>query len=492
MNPRLKLALIRHTGEEGFASVIAVGVGLVMMIIGLTMAIRSQGDVALGSAQKNTSRALSAAEVGVTRYQQLINNARTIARYNACSTATNYNSFGSCLDTTATTPVTWPIINQASDYNSCSFQNVDLAAITDASKNIWRNIDPATTNPDLTLGQYRLVSYQYQSNNISNPTANQVLGNGTLTVEGRVRVSGSGNTATTTTSTSTARLQVIIPVKYTDSNIPAPSALWTGNTPISTSANVNQNQQVDGPVLVNECTTNSNDISVITSKNILNPSDTKKVDKTLGLIPSPPPIPSTGVNIIATINTNGGIVTQLGNPNATSCSEAKTTCPSATPTTFGGQSGVYVYQIGDISSEINIPVGEKVVIFLTGSINKGTDITHNCTDQSNCFPSDLYIFGTGDSTKSICLNGNNTISAFILAPKYSVGVTGGGDADPVINGNVWASNWGVPNCDSGSNKTVVKQDPTITWGTLQGVGVSKAILPPTIDITSSWTKKQVQ
>jgi Tfp pilus assembly protein PilX len=254
MNPRLKLALIRHTGEQGFASVIAVGVGLVLMIIGLTMALRSQSDVALSSTQKSTSRALSAAEVGVTRYQQLINNGRILAKYNACSTSTNYNSSGSCLDTTTTTPVTWPIIDKASDYNSCSFQNVDISAITDASKNIWRNIDPATTNPDLTLGQYRLVSYQYQSSNNTNPTAeNPVLGNGTLTVEGRVRVSGSGNTATQTTSTSTARLQVVIPVKYTDSNIPVPSALWTGNTSIAG----NNNQKVDGDVLVNKCTTNS-------------------------------------------------------------------------------------------------------------------------------------------------------------------------------------------------------------------------------------------
>ena len=92
MNPRLKLALIRHTGEEGFASVIAVGVGLVLMIIGLTMALRSQSDVALSSTQRSTSRALSAAEVGVTRYQNLLRNANLIT----CNSDVTWNGALRC------------------------------------------------------------------------------------------------------------------------------------------------------------------------------------------------------------------------------------------------------------------------------------------------------------------------------------------------------------------------------------------------------------
>jgi hypothetical protein len=92
----------------------------------------------------------------------------------------------------------------------------------------------------------------------------------------------------------------------------------------------------------------------------------------------------------------------------------------------------------------------------------------------------------------MCLNGSNTISAFIMAPDYSIGVAGGGNANPVINGNVWAKNWGGTTCDSSSEKIVVKNDPSITWESLSSLGITVEGIPPTIDMLSSWQKQKVQ
>lgn len=52
MNKKLKVALKRRASEQGFALPIALGLGFVMLLIGATMIMRSQGDQVTASAQK--------------------------------------------------------------------------------------------------------------------------------------------------------------------------------------------------------------------------------------------------------------------------------------------------------------------------------------------------------------------------------------------------------------------------------------------------------
>ncbi|MEB3150976.1 MAG: hypothetical protein VKL60_18400, partial [Sphaerospermopsis sp.] len=61
LHTRLKMALLLHSRESGFAMVIAVSLGLIMILVGLTMTMRSQGDQITASQQKATDQALAAA-----------------------------------------------------------------------------------------------------------------------------------------------------------------------------------------------------------------------------------------------------------------------------------------------------------------------------------------------------------------------------------------------------------------------------------------------
>ncbi|MBW4640760.1 MAG: hypothetical protein KME05_21550 [Gloeocapsa sp. UFS-A4-WI-NPMV-4B04] len=159
MNKNLKSALKNSSSEQGFAIPIAVGMGLVMLLIGTTMIVRSQGDEVTALTQKATNRGLSAAETGITRYQSLINDNRAIAKYPRVGTPG------------WTTAVNIPGIGNCSGSNTTG-----STVVTNAATTIWRSVD--STDP--SKGQYRLVEYTYS------PTAGATPGTGTLTVEGRV------------------------------------------------------------------------------------------------------------------------------------------------------------------------------------------------------------------------------------------------------------------------------------------------------------------
>lgn len=500
MSPRLKLALIQyqyHT-DNGFATVIAVGLGLVMIIVGLTMAARSQSDQVLGTTQKNITRALGAAEVGATRYQYLINQARVIARFPDCINPSNRTAGVACNDPTSTnisdeTQVSWANITKYDKFGTCGTGGVTASNIANSSSTSWTDVDPT----DISKGQYRLVSYKYTKlvQNESTVTAGTVLGTGTLIVEGRVNVTGTGQTATTGISTSTTQLEVKIPVKKTDPKMVPVPGVWTKSGAITAN-----NQKVNGDILLSDCSVANSTVDTMQANNLLLPS-VNQVQKTSASMPSVPTIPTTNITDLGSISkdTTLGSTTKVGNTTYTVSS-----------TTYQGISGVYLYKVTSMSGNItvSIPAGQKVIIFVTGNIDKNVTIDHPCGNTSGCSPSDVIIFGTGTSvtsgTPTMCLNGSNSIDAFIIAPSYAVAVSGGGNAGNVpqnptvntpgvINGAVWANQWdGVSGCGSGSNKVVVKQDGNITWDSVAGLGLSPQGLPPTIDTFSSWQKKQVQ
>ncbi|UUO13117.1 hypothetical protein [Dolichospermum heterosporum] len=463
MNPRLKLALIRHTGEQGFASVIAVGVGLVMILIGLTMALRSQGDVALGLNQKNTSRALSIAEVSITRYQYLINTNRNLAKVDFTSTNLS-SSYTSALSSSS----------QCSNIAITTEKIVNTYAGT-SDKDYWLPV----TSDDPKQGEYKLVSYTYKQDD-PNAASGTLPGTGTLTVQGRVN--------NNSTSTSTAQIQVKIPVKAPDPG--NGEALWT----ISGSIVGSNNQKIDGDIKFKCGELTPAQITTMKENNLAN-NNVNQVIESSSPMRAAPALPNTYTDLgdITKDTTLSGSVSADGNAT-----------PTPTPTPTSSYQGRPVYKVGDIGGNgkitLTIPPTQKVVIFLTGSIDKNVTINHNCSDytEAQCSPSDVLIIGTGtkypSGNPSICLNGSNTISAFIYAPTYDVAVSGGGNADPVIYGNVWAKSWNALNgCGSSSNKVVVKTSATVT---AQGKNLLKDVvtlteLPPTIDLPSSWTKQKV-
>ena len=183
MNKKLKIALKNCSSEQGFAIPIAVGMGLIMLLVATTMIVRSQGDRTTASAQMATNGGLSAAETGITRYQSLINSNRVITTYNrtAPSGSPSWNNAS-----------TIPGVN-----NTCTGNVNGANAVSAKSTTDWQDVDPSNAATgyagDPSKGQYKLVDYVYQRDSAATPTP----GIGTLTVEGRVNQVGSSNTLVT-------------------------------------------------------------------------------------------------------------------------------------------------------------------------------------------------------------------------------------------------------------------------------------------------------
>ena len=266
MNKNLKLTLKNRSSEQGFAIPIAVGMGLIMILVGTTMIVRSQGDEVTALTQKATNRGLSAAETGISRYQSLIYKNRVIATYKDCDGARN--SSGVCPDTGTTK--SWANAAQLAGIASCGGGGATV--VTANSTTAWRDVSTedlngngtldagedlngnGTIDRDPSLGQYRLVSYVYPA-----PGATGIVGTAPgicqLTVEGRVNQSGTGNTATIGAGTATTRLQVNIPVEAADLNsVPIPGAfIKKGGT--------GQNAII-GNVLLNDCNASPGDVKI--------------------------------------------------------------------------------------------------------------------------------------------------------------------------------------------------------------------------------------
>jgi hypothetical protein len=141
------------------------------------------------------------------------------------------------------------------------------------------------------------------------------------------------------------------------------------------------------------------------------------------------------------------------------------------------EEGIYFYDYVVSSLEgqtIDIPAGCKVRIFILGSIDNKSKITHNCTDKANCSPSDVQIYGLGTSG-SFCFAGtSNLLDAFVMAPNYNVGVID----DGVVRGAIWAKSWGKESSCQSSNITTARvlQAP-IKWAELTA-SLFPAGLPP--------------
>lgn len=477
MNKNLKLVLKNRSSEQGFAIPIAVGMGLVMLLIGTTMIVRSQGDEVTALTQKATNRGLSAAETGITRYQALINSNRVIATYKDCEgiRPTSGVSKGVCPDTGTT--ISWTNPSSIKGVTSCSGGGATV--VTANSTTAWQDVN--SSNP--SLGQYKLVSYVYPAPGTTG-TPGTAPGIGQLTVEGRVNqtdANGDGDDNDdddTSVGTATTRLQVNIPVQQGDiNNVPVPGA-WFKEGGME-DANGKAEKTVKGNILLNDCSVNpaAHAYQATTGKPPVfytdpatgQPYKTTRANINFPDIPTKPTIPTT--NQLGTINSNMTL--------------PKLTAPAHTSTTVDGITA-YRYSVTAINKgNIVITAGQKVIFYLDGNIDKGVDISHNCGVVSGCDPTDFQVYGYA-ANGEMCLNGNNAFQGFVFAPTYSVGVTGSGN----IEGSVWAKDFGkIANCGSNNASIVVTQEAD--WNTLLGLGL-KFNLPPVISSPSSWQRQEVK
>jgi hypothetical protein len=189
--------------ERGFALPLGIAVGLIMLMIAITMIIRSNQTQVISLSQRQTNSSLSAAETGVAKYQALLNKYREYATYSYCPGE-------SC-------GVTWDMFEtQTKSKKGCSaYQMPDLIRTPDPGStpepphNRFQDIiinssaPSPSPSPSPPPGRYKLVSYKYKG---TGANLNQAPGVGTMVVEGEALYPDGSGTGSIT------RLTVRIPV----------------------------------------------------------------------------------------------------------------------------------------------------------------------------------------------------------------------------------------------------------------------------------------
>ncbi len=188
--------------QAGFSMPLAVGMGLVMMIIVASTIGRSQSDRATTNSQRETNRSLSVAEAGVTRFQSFLDRHQLLA-------TKNLSQCSNIIDFLPSPQAGCRLIDRPVARNRSNL----------FANKIWVDLDSS----DRRKGRYQIINYEYQN------------GIGKLTIAGEVDNYNSTQTKSKNT------LTVNIPIGSEVANI-APPALWT-NT-----ANLNPNQKITGQI----------------------------------------------------------------------------------------------------------------------------------------------------------------------------------------------------------------------------------------------------
>ncbi|TAE57156.1 MAG: hypothetical protein EAZ76_05095 [Nostocales cyanobacterium] len=535
------MALLLHSGESGFAIVIAVSLGLIMLMVGLTMMLRSQNDQTIASTQKQTEETVAIAEKGVAYYQSFFNSSglyRRLAQFPDCRSRSIDDDPGTdCTDrnpdpaTTTVNAAEWSWSNARHITGFSRACSADFTALTDVyASTDWKD---ANNPSSATLGpkQFRLVKYEY----IRNTSATNIGGLGRLTIEGRITQGSNSNS-----NKSITRLQVDIPVGDGDMySMPVPG-VWVGSR---TDADGTGSSNIDGDVLVNRCfnaanTTDATNFATM-QNNIIAPHTARVSDIAMPAIPSD--ITDIEERVISTPAENPPRLTPSDNPfddefdqpgyidlgtinrDITLPDNTEDFSDSSNPKVADGRfrmdlvgkEDVHVYKIdgfGNGTTTVRIRPGAKVAFLLRGNIvnnvsiicdssrpNLSTDtIPSNPYDSpgTSCNPTDIMIYGM-EPTGQICINGNRKIEGFVFAPGYTVGVAGGGNASPGnFVGAVWANQWrgdggDCPTGGTGSPTTHVVQ--VGTWDDYPSFVGSEILrqYPPSLNAAAKWEKRPV-
>ena len=479
MKNRLCLHLMANK-EKGFALPLALLIGLILMVTGMSMIMRAQGDQSKVIAQNAKADGFRSSEAGVTRVQDLLNSVRVMARFNSNS---NCNTVG-CWQNAEV-----PAGNPSNDLQKHlkKLHTATACSNPDAAATLTANIDRLQL---LSGGQwsdlgnnryYRVAEYRFTP--IADPN---ILGLGVLTLEGRSRKSAETDLTKTdlnidSDDNAASRNRVVVTVPILPSPPPpfnrtTVPALWISEGRADDGARFQGDVVED--VVSPECNISQNKIQQpIPAPNP--PFNAQFVGVTF---PNLPPIP-TGLPpgqqdlVLASSqffprkNADGAII------------------DTASDRTINGQNvKVYEYIVNNIDLDdgetITITPGQRVVFYVKGNINGA--IEHNCAGQAGCQPGNLQIYadnGLGSPAPQICLKGNENLEGFIFAPDYSLGKTGTG----TFIGAAWGKNWGqIATCPSSSNP------PAVT----QGVGWTELIQDlrppfPRLDKIANWCEEPI-
>jgi hypothetical protein len=426
------------SNEEGFAIPVAIGMGLIMILLATTAIVRSQDDRTTAINKKATGQSLVAAESGIVQIQSFLNRYRAAAGYKACLV---WNTDGTCSDTT---DASWKVASALpTTLNaSCGAESSLAAAQTTVqgwATQDWRRVD----STDASKGEFKLLDYD---------------GTGSLTVQGRA-YGGQANEAI-------SEVQVRIPL--VDTRQEQVSGLWV-KTSVSGSPQISSD--VIGPCTgtMEASFPSGSDRAVLRSR------------MDMPAIPTQPSSTATPARIFYTLSSVSSIPGTLKILPRTIANGA-----SADDQPDGN---AYNYVIDSFDDSIAITPGKSVRIWVTGNIDiRNKFVINQCNAVGSlvgCGPFDLRIYGTSTSGTLTMNQGTYVCDAFFHLPTYSVTFndTIASPAPPVQNCGGDAKNTGVywVNTWSGARSDGVTLDaPRAKWDS------AIVQMPPRITPVQKW------
>lgn len=489
--------------EQGFTIPLVLGLGLFMLLSGITAIKMSSSSESNSKIQKTSAQALSAAEVGLARIQALIDAERQVAVFPDCAGTRSAN--GTCPD--ASTTPSWA---NPSAIATTTSSNLCGTTVSSQTLNTFKAIAASTEWQDISTnpkdGQYRLISYRYTPS--ANP--NEPPGIGRLIVEGRTSqgVSGATKSSAKAFNTGIARLKVEIPVNKniltTTGSVPGLWMKYNNTTQMN-------NDQINGDIIVEGCLLPGG----VSSSNLYDPapSGTQTVSF------SPDPMPDTPA--LDGLLNNGSLVMNYligdGIPSADQTPAGDPAIANPFPISNFPRNeddpapdGYYHYLIGSAvingGNSITISPGKKVIFYLQGNLDMGGSPSINVTAGST--PEQLQIYGnttvgTGKGlngsnykygcpvgitcpTTQIFFNGTGDVKALIHAPEAIGSVKGGGNAAGQVKGTLWINNW-----IAGSGSSQVKVDAVGQLSDLLSSTTTETV-EPQISVSTTWERVEAK
>jgi Tfp pilus assembly protein PilX len=442
MKHRASHLIPSQQSERGFALPVALGMGLIALLLGMTAVLRAQDDRITAVNKHVASQSQLAAETGISRILDFMNDYRMMAKFNACNnnqwSATNGSGAGSCTNSGSTVnDISWANPGLIPNLNaSCGTGTLDTSRTTVQTwtKNSWQAIDTS----DASKGEYRLVDYER---------------NGTLTVEGIVKRGQTGESKSIVT--------VKIPLFNVDNEQIA--GLWVRSS-------ISSDPRIDSDV-VGPCT-GSLSITPLNNKNII---------RTQLQMPNAPAQPAVGTGIYSLTN-----ISSLPGTNTTDATGKKlprliSNNNGTTVDDVPATNGVYNYIVTSLDDSFEFVPGKAVNIWVTGNIDlQGKTIINPCNASgaaTSCGPFDVRIYGTGGTGSTLTLNqGTVVCDVFVHMPNYAATFNTSGSNTRNCGGSIknsgvyWLNSW------SGANGTNSITTPRAVW--LNALNATTMSVPP--------------
>jgi hypothetical protein len=366
--------------EDGFVIPIALGFGLIMLLLATASVLRSQNDNISAINKRSTAKSLVAAETGVARIQDFLNRNRPAASVSRCVSTTA----GACPD--AVSVASWhnpsqiPNLCPSTDYTSTAPAFIH-------NNSVWTNVVAG----DESQGQFRIVDY----------TA------GSLTVEGRANSGTNGEAK--------SRLAATFPISTPSQNLVA--SLWVTGA-ISSSPKINSD------VIIGSCSATS------TATTVTFPTGKQgSLIKTPQAMPAAQTKPTTKIaTVITAPTTNTSSYYEL----AKISDIPGNTLPRSTTTGYTsndqpGSDGVYRYVVTSTTvtdpfdGSFKVTAGMKVRLWVKGNIDLSNKyIVNPCGSTGNCV-FDVRIYPETSGVKTLTLNKGTAIcDVFFHLPEYDL------------------------------------------------------------------------